>query len=159
MGKGRKKTPDEIRALTGARDMTGSKGASPEFQKGCEPPSWMTGYALEEWAVVAPQLERLGMLDAVGAACLAGYCEAVATLRLSSEDVEKFGPTMITATGGLKKNPAVTAQLEAIRVVRGFAGEFGFTPASKAKLVAPGGEEDPLDQFLDPPIKLHGNAG
>ncbi len=148
MGKGRKKTPDEIRALTGARDRTASRGKSPSFAKGCDAPEWLSPYAREEWDVVAPQLDRLGMLETVGAACLAGYCEAVSTLRQASESVAEFGATMKTESGGLKKNPAVTAQLDAIRVVRGFAAEFGFTPASKAKLTVAESADDPLDEFL-----------
>ena len=154
-GKGRHKVPDGIRRLTGERDQTGSRGDSPEFDLGGKAPGWLSDYAREEWDVVAEQLDRLGMLCKPSVATLAAYCENVSVMRASVESIKELG---IMLDG--KKNPAVTAFDSASKAVRMFASEFGFTPASAAKLQVGDSDKDELGSFLgEPTLKVHGTAG
>jgi phage terminase small subunit len=41
-----------------------------------EPPGCLTGYALDEWHRLAPELHRLGLLTSLDVMPLAAYCEA-----------------------------------------------------------------------------------
>ena len=151
MGKGRKPTPDKVRELSGMRDTTDHAGGSPEFELGGAAPGWLSEYAKEEWAVVAPALDRLKMLTKPGVAPLAGYCENVAIMRTAAEHISDNG--ILDDTG--RKNPAVTTFDAASKAVRMFACEYGFTPAAAAKLVVGDGKQDELGNFLT----VHGTAG
>src|SRR5258708_16436278 len=50
-----------------------------------DPPSFITGFAADEWWSVAPELHRLGLLTMVDVAPLAAYCRAYGHWRTAEE--------------------------------------------------------------------------
>jgi len=148
MPKGRKKVPDGINALRGNPGKRKRLGVAPAFTSGAQPPKWLSKYAREEWDLVAGELATLGMLDTVCTTVLAGYCEAAGQIRQATEIIKRRGLTIKCGIDGAKPHPAVAMRSDAIKIVKAFAAEFGFTPSSKASINLAPPEEDKLHTFL-----------
>jgi P27 family predicted phage terminase small subunit len=109
-----------------------------------EPPPFITGYAADEWWIVAVELHRLGLLTKVDVAPLAAYCHAYGQWRLAAEALAKMAandPTMHgliikTKYGDAAQNPLVSiARKHAGDMVR-YASEFGLSPAARTRISA-----------------------
>jgi P27 family predicted phage terminase small subunit len=112
----------------------------PEIAKTCpEPPSFITGYAADEWWSVAPELHRLGLLTSVDVASLAAYCQAYghwrtaeeALARMADRDEHMHGLLIKTVDGNARRNPLVKIAADAAEDMLRFAGEFGLTPVAR----------------------------
>ena len=119
----------------------------PEIAKTCpEPPSFITGYAADEWWSVAPELHRLGLLTRVDVASLAAYCQAYghwrtaeeALARMADRDEHMHGLLIKTVDGNVRRNPLVKIAADAAEDMLRFAGEFGLTPVARTRLAAGG---------------------
>jgi P27 family predicted phage terminase small subunit len=55
-----------------------------------KPPPHITGYAADEWWIIAPELHRLGLLTRVDVPVLAIYCHAYGQWRLAAETLAKM---------------------------------------------------------------------
>jgi phage terminase small subunit len=55
-----------------------------------EPPSFITGYAADEWWKTAPELHRLGLLTRIDVPALAAYCHAFGQWRMAAESLAKM---------------------------------------------------------------------
>jgi P27 family predicted phage terminase small subunit len=135
-------------------------------------PDWLSREAKAEWRRLVPQLERLGLLTKVDRAGLAAYCQAHAELadatklleaegRVLEEPVtarqREDGVEVVKLVGYRKKlHPAVRLQRDAFARVKQFLGEFGLTPATRARLVAPG--EQGEGNGDDPDLRLFGGS-
>lgn len=131
----------------------------PDYPVGCEKPKWLDRYASEEWDRVAPELAEHGVLAAVQQAALAAYCSAVSDLRKAQEIIAREGMTVGKAEGsGIpRKHPAVAIANEARKLVKGFAQEFGLTPASRPRVrILPAANEDPMERLLTAQRKRKG---
>jgi hypothetical protein len=63
----------------------------PAIEPQCPPaPPYLSGYAAQEWEVVAPELHRLRLLTAVDLASLAAYCVAYQQWRVAVEALDKM---------------------------------------------------------------------
>lgn len=116
-------------APTALKQLAGNPGkrALPQEPKpagGAPPcPDWMPAEGRAQWARVVPELDRLKLLTKVDGAVLEAFCalyaEFVATVRTGeSLKAAMLGP------------------------LRFYAGELGLTPAARARLAAPPGQED-----------------
>jgi len=109
-------------------------------------PAWLEGEAAEEWARIAPELERLGLLTVVDIPALAGYCQAYQRWREAERQVK-----VVTTAGGLQM--AISQGIEGmardrLRLMKTLAAEFGFTPASRSRVAAmPPEVVDPFEEF------------
>lgn len=93
-------------------------------------PEWMPEEGRRQWERVVPELDRLKLLTKVDGAVLEGFCAAYAEF-------------VATVKRGEAIKPSLMAQ------VRYFAGELGLTPAARARLAAPPGQEDAqIDLFF-----------
>jgi P27 family predicted phage terminase small subunit len=110
-------------------------------------PAWLSVDAQAEWHRVLPEIEAAGMLTVVDQAALAAYCQAWAELKLTTQIVDTEGRTIqepIQSAKGeivghkLKAHPAVRLQRDAFARVKSFLQEFGFSPASRARVGASG---------------------
>jgi P27 family predicted phage terminase small subunit len=139
--RGPQKKPTALRLLHGDEART-INGAEPDFEKGAPDfPGDLPEYAREFLTRVVPDLERIGMLAKVDAAAL----ETTARLYAATRDAwEEYGGVVSVkgATGAMVTNPALVAYRTLARELRGYLHEFGFTPASRAGLVAPGATDD-----------------
>ena len=150
MPRGRKPTPDRIKALNGNPGKRPPNDSPPAFAAGAKCPAWLDAYAREEWELVAGELGRLGMLHGVDTATVASYCEACSLLRHANDEIAANGglTTIDCGKSGLRRHPAVGTALDAIRTIKSFAAEFGFTPSSRARVKAPGGPADPFEELM-----------
>jgi P27 family predicted phage terminase small subunit len=109
-----------------------------------KPPPHITGYAADEWWIIAPELHRLGLLTRVDVPVLAIYCHAYGQWRLAAETLAKMaandpdtgGQIIKTKYGDAVQNPLVSiARKHAADMVR-YASEFGLTALARSRLSA-----------------------
>jgi P27 family predicted phage terminase small subunit len=107
-----------------------------------EPPPFLTGYAADEWWRTAPELHRLKLLTVLDVQVLAVYCIAYARwrtaegalARMAERDAQTSGLLIKSQGGDAMQNPLVgIARRAAADMVR-FAGEFGMSPAARARI-------------------------
>jgi P27 family predicted phage terminase small subunit len=107
-------------------------------------PSFLVGYACDEWRRVVPELHRLGLLTVLDVAPLAAYCRAYHTWRTAIEalhDMAKRDPVAAglmvkSGSGGPMQNPLVLTARQAANDMVRYAGEFGMTAAARARIAA-----------------------
>jgi P27 family predicted phage terminase small subunit len=108
--------------------------------------------AKREWSRVVAELDQLGLLTIIDRATLAGYCQAygraVEAEKVLAESEE--GMSYTTDSGQRKPLPEVAIAERAWQLVRAYAAEFGFTPASRTRIATPQREREPdgLEEFL-----------
>ena len=103
-------------------------------------PEWLSPEAKREWSRLVPELERLQLLTLVDRAALAAYCTAWAHLVAAEKYIRNHGPI----------GPQWKLLNDAIKQVRAFATEFGFTPSSRSRIAAPAvATEDELEELLN----------
>jgi P27 family predicted phage terminase small subunit len=105
------------------------------------PPPHVVGYAEDEWWRVAPELYRLGLLTMVDHSVLAAYCmaygrwceaeEVIASIKANNPGSKGF---LIQRNGQAVDNPVIKQSRLAAEAMVRFAGEFGFSPAARARI-------------------------
>lgn len=101
------------------------------------PPAFLDDVAAAEWDRVAPELHSLGLLSVVDESALAVYCRAVATHRKAEDWLGANSLTVVNATGSIVADPHVAIARGAATIIKGFAAEFGFTPAARSRIQVP----------------------
>lgn len=86
-------------------------------------PDWMPDEGRLQWQRIVPELDRLKMLAKVDSAVLEAFCAVYAEF-------------VTSVRAGEPIKAALIAQM------RFYAGEIGLTPAARARLSAPTGQED-----------------
>ena len=121
------------------------------------PPSFLTGYAREEWDRVAPGLFLFGLLTELDVATLGGYCEAFKRWKTAVEALDQVaaldpamqGLLVRGSEGQARPNPLVRIAAEAASDMVRFAGEFGFSPAARSRIaMGPGPELGKFARFI-----------
>jgi P27 family predicted phage terminase small subunit len=109
-----------------------------------DPPSFVTGYAADEWWTTATELHRLGLLTKVDVPALAAYCYSFGQWKMAAELLAKMqandpvmnGMIIRTKYGDAVVNPLVSiVRKHAADVVR-YAAEFGLTTRARTALAA-----------------------
>jgi P27 family predicted phage terminase small subunit len=108
-----------------------------------EPPSFVTGYAADEWSRVAPQLHVLRLLTVIDTMPLAAYCMSYMRWRTAEEVLARMAAGSLTggllvrgADGTPRRNPVVKIAADAARDMVRYAGEFGMTPVARSRIAA-----------------------
>lgn len=92
--RGRPPKPTALKILQGNPGKRLLNQKEPQPQKALlKCPRWLNKLAREEWACVAPELHRLGLLTKVDAKALACYCQVYGRLRQAEAVVAKQGIT------------------------------------------------------------------
>ena len=113
----------------------------PTIPKTCpDPPSFIVGYAADEWWMVAPELHALGLLTRIDVPSLAAYCSAYGHWRQASESLAKMaandpimnGKIIKTKYGDAVQNPLVSIARKHAADMAKYAGEFGLTSAARS---------------------------
>lgn len=135
--------PTHLKVLTGNPGNRPLNENEPQPAKG-EPtmPKWLKGRAAAAWKEIVPELARIGLLTVVDGHALAVYCEAWATYVQASEIVRSEGLLVESYRGGKAKNPAAQIMRDSADLMMKFGGQFGLSPATRARLQVP---EDPGD--------------
>lgn len=97
-------------------------------------PAWLDPDALERWSIIAPQLERYGLLTRIDADALAAYCQVWARWKKAEQAIAQYGQVIKTTAGNAVQSPYVGIANKALTHVRAFESEFGMTPSSRSRV-------------------------
>ena len=127
--------------------------AEPEYSDECYMPEWLSDGAKVEWERVAPHLRNLGLLTVVDQAAFAGYCIAVdqlerATALLIPTKDDPCPEVQVATSGYEVPSGAELMRRQALKEIRAFAAEFGFTPAQRSRIKVPK-KKPKKNPFLD----------
>jgi P27 family predicted phage terminase small subunit len=103
--------------------------------------------ARAEWHRLVPELARLNLITHLDRAPLAIYCVAYAQWVDAAEFIQKFGSMVKTPSGFPVQSPYVAILNRQADTMIRIASEFGFTPASRAKLIPEKAKNYWPDQF------------
>lgn len=145
--KGRRPLPTNWKVLRGNPGKRPLQKNEPKPVRPAEPPdppSFLTGYAAEEWGRISAEAYRLGLLTNLDIAPLAAYCDAYERWRTAKETIAAMaerdpilrGLIVKTQSGGAAPNPLVWIAAGAARDMVRFASEFGMTPAARSRISA-----------------------
>jgi P27 family predicted phage terminase small subunit len=108
-----------------------------------QPPGWMPEYAQQEWARVAPELHRLGLLSGLDHAVMAAYCVAYSRWRGAEEalaaqaEADPTGAALTIRDRDVPRpNPLIGVARRAADQMIAFAGQLGATPIARTRLAA-----------------------
>jgi P27 family predicted phage terminase small subunit len=141
---------NKLRKLEGNPSKRPPQGQSPIPADLVDCPDWLSPEAKQEWARVAPELSRLGLLTKLDMAMLAGFCVSCSWWRRSQEVLITQGTIYVSVKGKLETRPEVMIAKIAGEQMNAFAAEFGLTPVSRARMkLSPGNEViDPMEALL-----------
>lgn len=133
---GRRPKPTAKKELAGNPGKRALNKQEPDFGlvRNVDCPFWMGDHGRQLWETVAPLLCRERVLEATDIQNLEVYCSAYDQFRMAQEEVRNNGVTVMGATGGLIKNPAVTALKEATAMMATYGGMLGLDPSSRQRL-------------------------
>ncbi|WP_299195735.1 phage terminase small subunit P27 family [uncultured Amphritea sp.] len=137
-GRGRKPKPNRQKVLAGSKH---ANHDAVEFQlmQNVDPPGWLDELAAEMWRTVCPHLCKEKVLAVTDLHNLEAFCSSYSTFRMAEQEVRENGLTVEGATGGLVKNPALTAKNEALRQIATFGSMLGLDPSARGRLMGPSG--------------------
>jgi P27 family predicted phage terminase small subunit len=158
-GGGTKHTPEVILAVQGKKSKTKArlpnKVSAPVFSGYFPPPPHVAKleHAEATWKVTLPLLLDMGVITAADIDALCTYCVAVGIHRQASLQLAVNGITLtskkITGEDMERKSPEIDIINTQAKIIQSFAGEFGLTPSSRARLnVTIPAENDPLAEFM-----------
>jgi P27 family predicted phage terminase small subunit len=157
---GRPRKPLKVRQQEGDRRKIGAKklqaliDAEPRTQSGLpECPEHLNGLARETWDRWSEQLSIMELDRRPDAEMLEGACVAYARAVRADAEIQRDGITIKTyreidgeaVLTGIAPHPAVRISSEAWKQVKSFCTEFGFSPASRAKLAVGKQQQKPGD--------------
>ena len=141
---GRRPKPIRLKLLQGNPGKRPIRGffEPPKPSKPPNPPDFLKGEALDEWSRVVPGLMVFGLLTEIDTMPLAAYCMAYARWRDAEEllaeleTVDERGRGLLVkgSKGQARSNPLIQIAREAASDMVRFAGEFGFSPAARARI-------------------------
>ena len=152
--KGRKKLPDNIKALRGT-DQPCRMSDKPAVQTAMVvklPKVGLKGTAKKIFAVVATELMHNNLLDVYGVDMIVAYAREMALYHDMMTEVEKEGVTIevVTKNGVVTQiNPKRKVAEGALASARSLATEFGMTPSSRSRVSAILNGNEQKDEFAE----------
>lgn len=149
-GRGRKPKPTAKKALAGNPGKRALNKDEPKFSEvtDIDPPAYLPNRAAGMWAMIVPELLTAGVLAITDMHNVEAFCVAYDKWRMSEEEVQKSGITVLSAQGSPMKNPALTAANESMRQMVTFGSLLGLDPSSRTRLI--GGNKKPeANPFAD----------
>ena len=152
--KGRKKLPDNIKALRGT-DQPCRMSDRPAVQTAMVvklPKVGLKGTAKKIFAVVATELMHNNLLDVYGVDMIVAYAREMALYHDMMTEVEKEGVTIevVTKNGVVTQiNPKRKVAEGALASAKSLATEFGMTPSSRSRVSAILNGNEQKDEFAE----------
>lgn len=106
------------------------------------PPGWLSDDAKAEWLRILPILAQRRILTEADLGTFENYCMAMGQVRDMEREIQKLGAVQkvykLDKEGnalliGIRKNPAVSIQSDAMTRARLLAAELGCTPVSRSR--------------------------
>jgi P27 family predicted phage terminase small subunit len=131
-----------LRGNPGKRPLPAGEAEHPIAPTIPEPPRFLLPDAKAEWRRLAPGLYHMHLLTVVDEMTFAAYCQAyarwvaaeTALKAMAERDELTHGLLIKTHEGNAIQNPLVGTANRASRNMISYATEFGFTPASRARV-------------------------
>ena len=152
--KGRKKLPDNIKALRGT-DQPCRMSDKPAVQTAMVvklPKVGLKGTAKKIFAVVATELMHNNLLDVYGVDMVVAYAREMALYHDMMTEVEREGVTIevVTKNGVVTQiNPKRKVAEGALASAKSLATEFGMTPSSRSRVSAILNGNEQKDEFAE----------
>ena len=152
--KGRKKLPDNIKALRGT-DQPCRMSDKPAVQTSSVislPKVGLKGTAKKIFAVVATELMHNNLLDIYGLDMVVAYAREMALYHDMMSDIEKEGVTIEVETKNgtvIQINPKRKIAEGALSSAKMLATEFGMTPSSRSRVSAILNGNEQKDEFAE----------
>jgi P27 family predicted phage terminase small subunit len=143
--RGRRPKPTRLKALTGnpgKRPLNAHEPRPEPALPECPPELGMV--AQREWARLTKELSKLGLITQLDRGALATYCGAYAMWAEAMEQIQKYG-TMVKSPNGFPiQSPYLAIANRQAEIMMRIASEFGFTPASRSRIMSPLPDQLPL---------------
>jgi P27 family predicted phage terminase small subunit len=134
---GRPKKPTTLKLVTGTAQPCRMIKNEPEPEiRIPEAPHYLSKYAREEWARMAPLLFEMGLITEHDRSAFAMYCQAWGDHVKAEYMIRKGGHVITTTNGNFIQSPWVGISNKAKLTAHKFLVEFGLTPASRTKVSA-----------------------
>lgn len=156
MAKGRKRTPDHLKVVSGTDRADRRNDAAPTPDVARPPmPSTLTDFAAANWDRFCGVLESMGVLSVADEFALEQLVETYAQWLHAQGviDIEGTHYTTESKSGGtmVRAHPAVAMRSDAARRFASLMSEFGLTPASRSRVSVSDGEgaqDDPAARYF-----------
>ena len=153
MTRGPQPKPTAIKRLEGNPGKRALPVLEPDPTPGCAAPAWLPPGAVAEWERVYPELESLRLVTVVDQASLVCWCLAVDALERASRQLTptEENPTpeiQITESGYEAVSGAELMRRQAMKDIRAFCQEFGFSPAARSRIAVPEKTDGGLEGLL-----------
>ncbi len=146
MARGPAPTPTKILKARGSWRAQARKNEPELPVKSPTCPAWLAPEAKAEWRRQVKLLEQTKLIAEVDRAALTAYCEAWAEFVQASGELAALGSlTTETESGYILPHPLVAIKNNAVERLTKIGAQFGFSPASRARLQTSGGEEKAKD--------------
>lgn len=112
------------------------------------PPAFLPKHAQEVYRTTVKDLAASGRpLLVIHREAVIGLAQAADLAKQAGEEIRKTGFVMDGGREGVKRNPAISAQIAALASLKSFAAELGLTPGSFKKM--PHLEDDGPNPFAE----------
>ncbi len=143
--RGRRPKPTHLKYLTGNPGKHRLNGAEPAPQPAIpDCPPELSALARKEWHRLVTELAALHLITRLDRAALAAYCAAYALWAEATEAIRTYGVMIKSPSGFPQQSPYVSIANRQAEIMMRIAAEFGFTPASRSRIVAPSPTEPTL---------------
>lgn len=146
---GRNRLPTELHKLRGQPNKNRINLHEPKYGAlvNIEPPTFLDPEAQAEWRRLSPALCAQKLLDEGSATTFAAYCTAFSDWVRAGRQLQEHGDLVATEQS-ISPSPFVKMKRDAEAAMVRWAREFGFTPQSRAGIVAPhDGEPDDFEKW------------
>jgi P27 family predicted phage terminase small subunit len=148
--RGRLPMPPHLRLLKGSPGGPGRAKPQVEAMIAPEPPaapSWLTGYALEQWHTVVGELHKLGLLSVLDLMPFCAYCVSYGRWRSASEALAQL-PESERLVVGDRPQPLLKIIRDSAAEMQRIGAAFGLSgPASRARLAGHGRQSAGKSKF------------
>lgn len=149
---GPKKKPTKLKVLEGTfrKDRALENEIEPEpLSLYPDPPDILNEFGRDEWRIVVPQLQSMGILATVDMAMLTAYCLEWGVYMECEDTLRKQGRMTVAANGTEMVHPLDNVKARSFKAALATAREFGFTPSSRTGIGGPKPKEkDPLEELM-----------
>ena len=143
--RGRRPKPTRLKLITGNPGKRPLNANEPKPEATIpECPAELGPVARREWDRMATELAPLRILTQLDRAALAAYCGAYAMWAEATESIQKYGTMVKSPTGYPVQSPYVSMANRQAEIMMRIASEFGFTPASRSRIMSPLPDQLPL---------------
>jgi P27 family predicted phage terminase small subunit len=137
MQRGAKPTPTRLKLLKGTDRADRLNRSEPSPQPSIPRcPAELGEEARKEWKRITKDLHVLGLLTSIDRAALSLYCDAWGRWIESLDSLKKYGVVIKSPNGYPVQSPYLAVANKAAEQVRLLLGEFGLSPASRARVHA-----------------------